>query len=141
MKCDSSYVKSSGVNNGLIGLDQRYNRYYEVDVFKKEVKVATLNGSFSSSSWNSNVIKDVKNVDMYSAENTYVRDFTETETTISLVFADNSSNIDKGYTGISLYNGAQGSWNKEGSAVANGRSLIYAEPCSGPDCKIGIYRP
>lgn len=85
---------------GVVGLDQRYNRYYEVDQTRGTIKVTGLNGDFVDPNWNKAIIKQVSNV-LFSSKG-IMRDFTESDYNISINHT-NSSNEDQSFTGISIY--------------------------------------
>lgn len=134
-----SETKDTPVTKGLVGLDQRYNRYYEVDSVKKTTKVTTLEGQFTSKDWNTKVIRHIENVDMHEEDKAYIRDYTESEFASCIQWV--KGDFDYGYTNLSLFNLDKVSWKKHGSAVANGRSLLFANEIKEGKMKVGIMRP
>lgn len=79
-------------------------------------------------------------LDIYSTNNSWIRDFTESEFTI-VINIGGENNIDLAFTAISLLDKAQGNWIGMGSAIANGRTVIYSHPPVNGNALIGAYRP
>lgn len=80
--CSTSSQKSTPVTQGIVGLDQRYGRYYEVNQVQKSIKVTGLSGDFVDPNWNKAIIKQVSNVEFSSKG--IMRDFTESDYNISI---------------------------------------------------------
>lgn len=101
------------------------------------IKVTSLKGDFSDSSWNTAIVKQVNNV-QFSAKG-MMRDFTESDFNISINHTS-ALNLDLGFTGIIIYQGSVGMWTGDGSAVSSQHSLILAYPPSDKT-NVGIFRP
>ena len=131
--------KTTTVTNGLVGLDQRYNRYYEVNLDTKTVKVATLKGTFGDVDWNTNVIKNISAVNFDVKAGDWIRDFTESDYNVCINFS-NTNNVDTRFTAVAINYGLTGSWTEKGSGVSSSRSLITSQNISASVITNSIYR-
>lgn len=142
LECNNKKNKGTTVKSGKIGIDMSGN-YFQIDIEAKSLYVATLSGPFTSSDWNRNVIREMKNLDLITdLEHSYLR-FYSGNGDVAVINYGTLSGVDWGFTGISFTSGL--SWSSEGVAACNiGKSIVFGntnQTQGHTDDVVSIMRP
>lgn len=142
LKCNGNQHKGTTITKGKVGIDLMGN-YFQIDLNKKTLTLAKLSGPFSSSDWNRNVIREIKDLDVFDdLEHAYVRFYSGTGE-VGVINYGTLTGVDHGYTGVSFVSNI--SWKKEGVAACNiGRSVVFGnvdQTVGHTDDVVSLMRP